>query len=126
MICIARTVQRPRLCVAARLAPQLNEQWSCAMADDFKKKFESLADKLKIDPKKDSDLKKAIAEVSKDLSKEAEDFDKTLKSFLSALGKKLKDTKDKDEKKILDQLDTLANDDMAKRYAFKDTSGAPS
>jgi hypothetical protein len=111
---------------AGRLVLWLAMDWSDVMADDFKKKFESLADKLKIDPKKDGDLKKAIAEVTKDLSKEAEDFDQTLKSFLSALGKKMKDTKDKDEKKVLDQLDTLANDDMAKRYAFKDTSSAPS
>ena len=96
------------------------------MADDFKKKFESLADKLKIDPKKDSDLKKAIADVTKDLSKQADDFDKTLKSFVSALGKKLKDTKDKDEKKIIGQLDSLANEDLANRYQFKDTSSAPS
>lgn len=96
------------------------------MADDFKKKFESLADKLKIDPKKDSDLKKAIAEVGKALQKEADDFDKTLDSFLSALGKKKKDTKDKDEKKVIDQMEALANDDMDKRYAFKDTSTSPS
>ena len=95
------------------------------MADDFKKKFESLADKLTIDPKKDSDLKKAIAEVSKAVQKEADDFDQTLKSFLSALGKKKKDAKDKDEKKIIEQMETLANDDMAKRYAFKDTSTSP-
>ncbi len=96
------------------------------MADDFKKKFESLADKLTIDPKKDADLKKAIADVSKAVQKEADDFDKTLKSFLSAVGKKMKDTKDRDEKKVLGDLETLANDDMAKRYAFKDTSGSPS
>ncbi len=96
------------------------------MADDFKKKFESLVDKLKIDPKKDADLKKSIADVSKGVQKAADDFDQTLKSFLSSLGKKKKDAKDKDEKKIIDQLEALANDDMAKRFAFKDTSGAPS
>jgi hypothetical protein len=100
--------------------------WSDAMADDFKKKFESLADKLKIDPKKDGDLKKAIADVSKDLSKQAEDFDKTLESFLSVLGKKKKDAKDKDAKKTMDEIEALAKADMDKRYAFKDTSSAPS
>lgn len=96
------------------------------MADDFKKRFESLVDKLKIDPKKDNDLKKVFADVSKAVSKEAEDFDSTLKSLLSALGKKKKDAKDKDEKKVVEQLEALAQDDMDKRYAFKDTSTSPS
>lgn len=96
------------------------------MADDFKKRFESLVDKLKIDPKKDSDLKKVFADVSKAVSKEADDFDSTLKSLLSALGKKKKDTKDKDEKKIVEQLEALAEDDMDKRFGFKDTSTSPS
>lgn len=96
------------------------------MADDFKKRFESLVDKLKIDPKKDGDLKKVFSDVSKAVSKEAEDFDSTLKSLLSALGKKKKDAKDKDEKKVVEQLEALAQDDMDKRYAFKDTSTSPS
>ncbi len=96
------------------------------MADDFKKRFESLVDKLKIDPKKDGDLKKVFSDVSKAVSKEAEDFDSTLKSLLSALGKKKKDAKDKDEKKVVEQLEALAQDDMDKRYVFKDTSTSPS
>lgn len=96
------------------------------MADDFKKRFESLVDKLKIDPKKDGDLKKVFSDVSKAVSKEAEDFDSTLKSLLSALGKKKKDAKDKDEKKVVEQLEALAQEDMDKRYAFKDTSTSPS
>lgn len=96
------------------------------MADDFKKKFETLSDKLKIDPKKDSDLKKALTEVSTGLKKEGDGFDKTLKSLVSVLGKKKKDAKDKDEKKAIEQLEALASEDVTKRYTFKDNSTAPS
>jgi hypothetical protein len=96
------------------------------MADDFQRKFEGLANKLTLDPKKDSDLKKALAELSKALKSESDDYSSTLKDTLSVVGKKKKDAKDKDQKKLLEQLESLADDDMAKRFAFKDASSSPS
>lgn len=95
------------------------------MADTFGKQFSNLADKLKIDPKKDGDLKKALDGVTKAIQKEADDIHDTLKKALDSLGKKKKETKEKDEKKNLEAIETLVKADIDKRFTFKDKSGSP-
>ncbi len=95
------------------------------MADTFGKQFSSLADKLKIDPKKDSDLKKALDGVTKAFQKESDDMHDALKNVLDSLGKKKKDAKDDDKKTVL-ALESLVKTDIDKRFTFTDKSGSPS
>jgi hypothetical protein len=96
------------------------------MADDFLKKFENLAGKLSLDPKKDGDLKKAIDDVTKAFKSESDDYSKKLKVAVATIGKKKKDISDKNQKKALEQLETLADEDLALRFDFKDASTSPS
>jgi len=95
------------------------------MADTFGRQFSSLADKLKIDPKKDSELKKALDGVTKALQNESDDIHEALKKALNSLGKKKQDSKE-DEKKTVIALESLVKTDIDKRFSFNDKSDSPS
>jgi hypothetical protein len=95
------------------------------MADSFGRQFSSLAGKLKIDPKKDGELKKSLDGLIKALEKESDDVHDALKKALDSLGKKKKDAKD-DEKKTVVALEAMVKTDIDKRFSFKDTSSSPS